>query len=180
MEQESTHLIIATFVGEQDAENALKTLKESREQDLVGIQAAVALRKDNEGQIHFKDVGMTPAKGAAGGAVLGIVVGILTGGAGLAVGAIGALIGGIVGRKKRDSSTSTDRINQVASSLKPGSSAIVIVMDTGWVVVLEKELEALGAEVMESTLSAEILQQAEDHHDLAHKTLSQELEKGGD
>ena len=180
MEQDATHLIIAAFDGEHDAENALKTLKESREKDLVGVQAAVAMRKDDKGQIHFKDVGMTPAKGVAGGAVLGIVIGVLTGGAGLALGAIGALIGGIVGRKKRDSSTSTDQINQVASALGPGSSAIVIVMEAGWVVVLEKELEALGAEVMTSTLSAEIVQQAEDHHELAHEMMSKELAEGGD
>jgi len=180
MDQETTHLIIAAFDGEQEAEAALKTLKESREKELVGIQAAVALHKDDKGQLHFKDVGMTPAKGAAGGAVLGIVVGVLTGGAGLALGAIGALIGGLVGRRKRDSSFATDRINQVAASLKPGSSAVVIVMDPGWVVVLEKELEALGADVMASTLSAEVVQQAEDHHELAHETLSKELAKAGE
>jgi len=42
----------------------------------------VTLRKDERAPIHFKDVGLTPAKGAAGGVVLGAMVGILTGGPG--------------------------------------------------------------------------------------------------
>ena len=74
------HLIVAAFDEQSRAEEAVKTLKESRDEKLVGVQAAVALRKDEAGQIHFKDVGLTPAKGVAGGVVLGAVIGILTGG----------------------------------------------------------------------------------------------------
>jgi uncharacterized membrane protein len=175
MEQQDTHLIIATFDGEHDAERALDVLKESRDEKMIGIQAAVVLQKDEQEQVHFKDVGMTPAKGAAGGAVLGVVVGVLTGGTGLALGAIGALVGGLVGRKKRDSSSPTARLNQAAASLRPGSSAVVIVMEEGWVVVVEKELETMGAEVMTTVISSDVVRQAEDHQDLALEALSQEL-----
>jgi uncharacterized membrane protein len=150
------HLIVAAFDTETGAEEAFKTLKESRDEELIGIQAAVALHKDQSGQIHFKDVGLTPAKGAAGGVVLGAVIGILTGGTGLALGAIGALIGGLVGKKKRDSRFSADRISQVAASLTTGSSAIVIVMDPGWVVVLEEDLTRLGADVLTADIPADV------------------------
>jgi hypothetical protein len=95
------HLIVAAFDGETAAEEALKTLKESREEKLVGIQAAITMHKDEKEQIHFKDVGLSPGKGALGGVVLGAAVGILTGGTGLALGAVGALVGGLVGKRKR-------------------------------------------------------------------------------
>ena len=39
-EEVPLHLIVAAFDEEAGAEEALKTLKESREEELVGIQAA--------------------------------------------------------------------------------------------------------------------------------------------
>jgi len=180
MSETSLHLIVAAFDTEAGAEKALQTLKESRDETLIGIQAAVALHKDEEGQIHFKDVGLTPAKGAVGGVVLGAVVGVLTGGTGIALGAIGALIGGLVGRKKRDSRFPTERLNQVATSLTPSSSAIVLVMEPGWVVVVEEELGLLGAEVLSVTVSPEVADQLQAHGETAHAALESELSAKAD
>jgi uncharacterized membrane protein len=175
MSEAALHLVLAAFEGETGAGEALKSLKESRDEKLVGIQAAVAMRKDGKGQLHFEDVGMTPARGAAGGVVLGAVVGLLTGGTGLALGALGALVGGLVGRKKRDSRFPTNRINQVAASLDPGSSALLIVMEQGWVVVLEKELEALGGDVLAAEIPSDIAGQTQEERDAAFDALVREL-----
>jgi uncharacterized membrane protein len=166
-----THLIIAAFDGPTSAEEALKTLKESRDEKLIGVQAAVALHKDEGGQIHFKDVGLTPAKGAVGGVVLGAVVGILTGGTGLALVGLGALVGGLVGRKKRESRFSADRVNQIAASLAPGSSAVVIVMEPAGVAVLEEELTLLGADVLTAEIPADVSQHLDAGQEAAYAAL---------
>jgi uncharacterized membrane protein len=176
MSETTMHLIVAAFDTGTGAEEAFKTLKESRDEDLIGIQAAVALYKDQQGQIHFQDVGLTPAKGAAGGVVLGAVVGVLTGGTGLALGAIGALIGGLVGKKKRDSRFSANRINQVAASLAPGSSAVVIVMDPGWVVVLEEDLTRLGADVLTASIPADFDQHLDAAQEAAFAALLSQVQ----
>lgn len=178
MSETTIHLIVAAFDSETGAEEAFKTMKESRDEELVGIQAAVALHKDQQGQIHFKDVGLTPAKGAAGGVVLGAVVGIMTGGTGLALGALGALIGGLVGKKKRDSRFSADRINQVAASLAPGSSAIVIVMEPGWVVVVEEELARLGADLLTADIPADVDQHLDAAQEAAFAALLSQVKHG--
>lgn len=170
-EKAPMHLIVAAFDGQSRGEEALKSLKESRDEKLVGVQAAVALRKDEAGQIHFRDVGLTPAKGAAGGVVLGAVVGILTGGTGLALGALGALVGGLVGRKKQDSRFSADRINQIAASLAPDSSAAVIVMEPGWVAVVEEELSLLGADVLTADIPADFDQHLDASQEAAYAAL---------
>jgi uncharacterized membrane protein len=169
------HLLVAAFDKEADAESALEALKESRDEDLVGVQAAVAMRKDHEGQIQFQDVGMAPGKGALAGVALGAVVGVLTGGTVIALGALGALIGGLVGRKKRDSRFPTGGINQLAASLPPGSSALVVVMEPGWVVVLEKELETLGADLLSAPIPADIAKQLEADQAAAYAVLANEL-----
>lgn len=51
------------------------------------MQAAVVMRKDAENQVHYKDVGMKPAKGALAGTAIGAIIGIATGGASLVLGA---------------------------------------------------------------------------------------------
>jgi uncharacterized membrane protein len=175
MSDTSIQLLIAVFDGESAAEEALNTLKASQDEKLVGVQAAVAMHKDQEDQIHFKDVGLTPGKGAAGGVLLGVVVGVLTGGTGLALGALGALVGGLVGKKKRDSRFSADRINQVAASLAPGSSAVVVAMEPGWVVVLEEELQRLGADVLKVEIPADLAQQLEANEEEARATLAEQV-----
>lgn len=177
MSEAAMYLVVAAFDEETGAEEALKTLKESRDEKLVGIQAAVAMHKDEKGEIQFKDVGLTPGKGALAGVALGAVVGVLTGGTGIALGALGALVGGLVGKKKRDSRLSTDRVNQLAASLELGSSAIVLVMEPGWVVVLEKELEALGADVLTVDIPAEIAQQLKSNREEAYAALVRELSR---
>jgi uncharacterized membrane protein len=176
-EEAHLHLIIAAFDAETGAEEALQDLKQSQQGDLIGIQAAVSLHKDEAGQIHFKDVGLTPAKGAAGSVVLGAVVGILTGGTGIALGALGALVGGLVGRKKRDSRFSAERVNQIAASLAPGSSAAVIVMDPGWAVVLEERLGLLGAEVVTADIPAKVAEQSLADQAAAYDALVNQLKQ---
>jgi uncharacterized membrane protein len=176
MSEEATlHLIIAAFDDEMGAEEALKTLKASREDKLVGVQAAVSMHKDERAQIHFKDVGLSPAKGAVAGVALGAVVGILTGGTGLALGAIGALVGGIAGKRKQESGFPAERLNQVAATLAPGSSAILIVMEPGWVVVLEEELELLGARLLTLEIPADIAERPAAERDAAFAALIAQL-----
>lgn len=174
-EEGSLHLIIAIFGDENVAEEALKSLKESQDEELIGVQAAVALHKDQQGQMHFHDVGLTPAKGAVGGVVLGAVVGILTGGTGLALGALGALVGGLVGRKKRDSRFPAERVNQLAAALAPGSSAALIVMEPGWAVVLEERLRLQGAEILTADVPAGVAEQSTADREAAYAALLGEL-----
>ncbi|MGD8597245.1 MAG: DUF1269 domain-containing protein [Anaerolineae bacterium] len=175
-EKASLHLIIAAFDGQTRAGEALVQLKESRDKELVGIQAAVALHKDEAGEIHAQDVGLTPAKGAAGGVLLGAVVGILTGGAGLALGALGGLVGGLVGRKARDSSRLPDRIHQMAGALRPGTSAILLVMETGWIQVVEEQLTLLGGDVVRADIPPGWDQELDAEQEAAYVALLSQLQ----
>jgi uncharacterized membrane protein len=171
----SLHLIIAAFDSATGAEETLKALKASREEKLVGVQAAVAMHKDEASQIHFRDVGLTPAKGAVAGVALGAVVGILTGGTGLALGAVGALVGGIAGKRKQESDFPTERLNQVATALAPGSSAILIVMEPGWAVVLEEALELRGADLLTLEFPADIAEHPAAEREAAFAALLDQL-----
>lgn len=161
-------LLIAAFNTPTGAEEVLDQLKTAKKEKLIGIQAARVLVKDEKGRISSKDVGLTPAKGAVAGGVLGAVVGIVTGGVGLALGAAGALVGGLIGRSRKEGRFDAYRIEQIADSLTPNSSAIVAVIEHKWVADLEAELEEAGADVMTAAIAADIAAQLAAGRDVAY------------
>ena len=89
MKAQSVYLVVAVFNGMDSAEAALGRMKKPGR----AMPSAVVMQKDAEEQVQFKDVGLTPGKGAVGGIVLGGVVGLVTGGTGLALVALGGLVG---------------------------------------------------------------------------------------
>ena len=156
MTHEAVHVIIAVFDTQAGAEAARTALKASREEELIGIRASIAVHKDEAGQVHYKDAGLTAGKGAVEGAVLGAAAGILTGGATLALGAAGAVVGGLVGKRKQGESVGDGRLNRLAASLAPGTSALAIVMDPGWATVVDKELQqGMGARLFTAEVPVE-------------------------
>jgi hypothetical protein len=120
MNDPTVQVILAVFDDENSTEAALKQLKAAKKGE-PRVQAAVAMFKDANGsRFRYKEVGLTPGKGALGGVILGATLGILTGGATIILGAAGALLGSLAGRKKQESRLPTDRINQVVASLQRG------------------------------------------------------------
>jgi uncharacterized membrane protein len=142
-------LVYAVYDGENTAKSAYDAMKESQRQGVVHIDSFAVISKDQKGHVHVKS---TQKKGARTGAVVGALVGLLGGPAGVAAGAaagggIGYLTGNAVGIPR-------DTINQIKTSLVPGSSAIVAVLDERWAADLESSLRAADAkQVLDSKLS---------------------------
>lgn len=172
MSEAPVQLVIATFADEQGAEAAIKALQATRKEQLTGVQAAIAIRKDTQNRFHYRDVGMTPGKGALGGVILGAVVGIISGGTVLVLGAAGAALGSLVGRKRQDRRFAPERLNQVAASLAPGSSALVAVGDPAAVAVLDQDLTAQGADVLAMAIADDIARQLSAHQAEADAVLA--------
>ena len=172
MSEAPVQLIVAAFNDEHEADLALKELKRAKKEKLIGIQAAAVIRRDQKNKMHIKEVGeLTGGKGAVGGVILGVALGIITGGAGLLLGAVGALVGGMLG-KAHDTGFDNQRLKAIGESLKPGSSAIVAVIEHRWVEDLENELEELGADVMTAQIAADIHDSLEKGMDVSYSALS--------
>ena len=152
-------LIVAAFQDENGAEVALNQLKEAKKEKLVNIKDAAILRKDAQGQLHIRETGdMTGRRGGVIGGVVGAGLGILTGGATLAIAGISAGVGALAA-KLRDGGFKDDRLRQLGAGLKPGSSAIVAVIEHTWVREAEEELQKAGANVVVEEISADIAAQ---------------------
>ena len=167
MYEKQMYLLLAAFNGIDNAETALTQLKK---RDRV-IQSAVIMQKDADENVKFNDVGLTPHKGAAGGIVLGGVVGLLTGGTGLALAALGGLVGSRSTKKKQAERLLPEQLSQVAGSLGPDSSAIVAVSQHPLKAEVATELTDMGAELFQVAIQPEILDHLDDQADESYATL---------
>ena len=176
MKAQSVYLVVAAFNGMDNAEAALSRVKKPDR----AIPSAVVMQKDAEEQVQFKDVGLTPRKGAVGGIVLGGVVGLATGGTALALGALGGLVGSRSTKRKQAAHILPQHLSQVAGSLGPDSSAIIAVSKHPLSPEAATELEDMGAELFQVTIRPEMLDHLDDHADEAYATLLEALaEKTG-
>jgi uncharacterized membrane protein len=167
-------LIVAAFQEEKMAKEALKALKQAQRDKVIKIQNAAVLRKDEKGKLHIQETGdMGGGKGAALGGVTGAVVGLIAGPALLVPAAVGALVGGLAA-KLRDSGFSDERLKSLGDNLKPGSSAIIAVVEHKWVADVEKAMAEAGADAVTAALGADIAEQLEAGHQVAYTAISDE------
>ncbi len=168
MTQTIANLLIAIFENEEGADTTLEKLKETHEDILRETQTAVTVRKDTDGGLHYQDVGLTPTKGALGGVIVGGLLGILSGGVGIVLGGLGALVGGLVGEKKHQEHLASAEIHQIITSLAPGSSALVVVIEPEQRDTLAWVLITGGAEVITADIPAELADKLDAHRDEAY------------
>ncbi len=167
-------LIVAAFQDEKSAREALKALKQARKEKLIGIQNAAVLHKDAKGKLHIKETAdMGGGKGAALGGVAGAAIGLIAGPALLVPAAVGALVGGLTA-KLRDSGFSDERLKTLGENLKPGSSAIVAVVEHKWVAEVERAMAEAGADAVTAALGADIANQLEAGNQVAYTAISSE------
>lgn len=167
-------LVVAAFNDEQAAKEALKALKQVQRENLIKIDSAAVLRKDQHGRLHITETAdMGGGKGAALGGVAGAVIGVIAGPALLVPAAVGALIGGLTA-KLRDSGFSEARLKKLGEGLTPGSSAIVAVVEHRWVAQVEAAMAEASADLLTASMSTDIAGQLEAGHKVAYSAISSE------
>jgi uncharacterized membrane protein len=168
-------IIVAAFQDENEADQALKTLKEAKKEKLISIDNAAVIRKDEDGKLHIKETAdMGGGKGAGIGTLVGGAIGLIGGPVGVvAGGALGAVVGGLTA-KLYDGGFEDDRLRQIGTSLQPGTSAIVAVIEHRWVAELERELAEEGADVTTAALAADIAEQLQKGGEVSYTVLSSE------
>ena len=131
-------MLVAAFTDEESGEEALKALKQARNEGQIYFEEAAVIKQDPDGEVHYHETGdMTTGKGAGIGAVVGGVIGILGGPVGIAVGAgAGALLGGLAA--KGDAGYDDDSLEALGVALQPGTSAITIITSGAFLKAIRK------------------------------------------
>ena len=161
-------VIVAKFQEETTAEEALKLLEEARKQGAIDFEDAAVIKKDEEGQIHYKETtDVSAGRGAAIGGVIGGVLGLIGGPAGVAIlGAAGAAVGGLAAHG--DAGFKDERLEKLGEGLEPGTSAIVAVVAHVWVAEIEKQLADSAADVTTHDLQEDMVDQMREGKGVAY------------
>jgi uncharacterized membrane protein len=172
MSDNPVEVIVAAFQDEETAKNTLKQLKQASRDGLIKIENAAVLRKDEKGKLHIKETqDMGGGKGAALGGVGGAAIGLIAGAALAAPVVVGALVGGLYA-KLRDSGFSNERLESMGEGLKPGTSAIIAVVEHTWVAKVEEALAEAQADVVTAEIQADIADQLEAGHEVAYSVIA--------
>jgi uncharacterized membrane protein len=172
MSDNPIQLVVAAFQDEKTAKAALKELKHAQRAQLIKIENAAVLRKDEKGKLHIKETGdLSGGRGAAFGGVAGAAIGLLAGPALVVPAAVGALVGGLTA-KLRDKGFADARLKALGEGLTPGSSAIIAVVEHKWVGNLEEALAEIETDLLTLELQADIAEQLEAGHDVAYSALT--------
>jgi uncharacterized membrane protein len=165
-------LVVSAFQAEDGAKAALDQLRAAKKEKLIGIESAAVLRKDEDGKVHIKQtVDFGGKKGATIGGVAGAAIGVIAGPALVVPAGVGALIGGLAG-KLRDTGFSKERLERLAASLTPGSSAIIAVVEHKWVGDIERAMAEAGADMVTEGLAADIAEQLEAGGEVAYTAIA--------
>jgi uncharacterized membrane protein len=172
MSEAPVQLLVAAFTDEDAADKVFDQLKEAKKEKLIHIQDVAVIKRDADSMIHINEPKDWKAgKGAGVGAIVGAALGIITGPGVIFTTAAGAAIGGLAAQL-RDAGFPDDRLRQVGEALKPGTSAIVAVIEHTWVVDMEREMQAQGAAVMTQAITEDITKQLEAGRDVSYSAIA--------
>lgn len=137
---ENVQVFVARFPDEQQAGEALKTLRRMHDEHVIELIDAAAIVRRADGKVTYTETGdPSTKKWAARGAVVGGLLGVIFPPSILVSAAIGAGGGGLWG-KLRDAGFDDTELKRVGEDLSPGESAIIAVAEDRVIERLERDL----------------------------------------
>jgi uncharacterized membrane protein len=146
-------LVVIAFDHFDDARTALASLRDLESAGRIRFEDTALIERDPDGTAHVRnEVSGTTETAAAVGAVIGGLIGFLFPIAGIAIGAAaGAAVGVSLG-----TGVEGDFVDEVKHTLRPGRSALFLVVKEADADAAVAALRQFRGEVVQSTLSTEL------------------------
>jgi uncharacterized membrane protein len=136
-------ILVSVFDSERTAFEGLTALKDLHRDGDITLYASTVIAKDASGTVSVRQAADRGPIGTLVGIVTGGLVGLLGGPAGVAVGAYVGGFGGLMYDLFK-AGVSMDFVDEVSTSLIPGTAAVVADIDEMWVTPIDTRLGALG------------------------------------
>jgi uncharacterized membrane protein len=146
-------LIVLAFDTENGALEMRDTMVGLQKQHIVELDDAAVVIRRADGKVKVKQAVSLVGQGALGGAFWGMLIGIifLMPWLGLAMGALGGVLGG----KMTDTGVDDKFIKEVGEKIKPGHSALFLLIRSATKDKLEEKLKNYRVTVIQTSLSYE-------------------------
>ena len=146
-----SNLVVMTFKNEDGAMMTLNKLAQLQDQELITLQDAATAVRGQNGKVKVKQANNLVGAGALGGAFWGMLFGLLFFVPFLGM-AVGAATGALFGRAS-DFGINDKFIKTVSDSIKPGYSALFILIEKAQVDRVVDELKPFDGEIIHTSLS---------------------------
>ena len=145
-------LIVIAFDHFADARNAMANLRSLERQGQIGFEDTAIVERDPDGTAHVKnEVSGTTETATVIGALVGGVLGFVFPLAGIAIGAaLGAFVGTTL-----DTGVSPKFIDDVKTTLRPGRSALFLVVKESDADAVTAALRTYQGDVIQTTFDSE-------------------------
>lgn len=151
-------LVIWLFSGTEKAGEALDSIQKAGGLAEGIILNSAVLAKDEAGKTTLKETGdMDAGHGALYGAITGGIIGLLGGPVGAVVGAAAGAAAGGAAAHWIDMGFDDTNLRAMRDNLKPGTSVLVLLVNSDNAQEVLQDLEHLGGERVRQTLSQETL-----------------------
>ena len=153
-------LVIRVYDEPGRAEEALEFVQELHNQRTLRIRNAAILARDGAGAVTVRDTrDIDPKKGRLLGAITGGLIGLVGGPAGVVVGALtGAGTGAVAGRYV-DFGFSDKFLTRLQEHLKPGKSALVVLVEHEFAVKLSESLAGDDGVIVQQALTDKLVEE---------------------
>ncbi len=143
------HLIVVAFDHFDDARTAMSSLRGLEKAGRIRFEDTALVEREPDGTAHVKnEVSGTTETATAIGALVGGLLGFMFPLAGIAIGAVG---GALVGRSL-DRGVSEAFVKEVSQTLRPGRSALFLVIRSHDADAVSAALRPFGGDVLQSNL----------------------------
>lgn len=154
----SINLYIVTFDNKGNAQNLLDEIEHATQEGIFDYIDAAVMIQHKDGNIQISEtVDPSTKRGAVIGGIIGGVIGLLGGPAGAGLGAAaGAAIAGYA-TNRMDLGIPDEDLRSIADSLKPETSAAVVIIKDIWMDTLFTILNKFDCEIKQQELSQEVI-----------------------
>lgn len=152
-----SNLVAIVYPDINEAEDVLKKVREMEQEQLLDLEDAVYVTRDQDGKVKLHQTKGSTGEGAVGGAFWGLLIGLLFFAPFLGM-ALGAGTGALAG-SMNDMGIDDKFIKRLGNEMTPGTSAIFMLVRRATVDKVVPEMSKYGGTVMSSSLSKEKEQQ---------------------
>ena len=151
-------LLGLVFPEPDSAQQGLRLLKEAAQRGQVSPFDAAVLTKAQDGKLHTREEhDISAGRGAMMGAVAGAALSLLAGPVGLVAGAAaGGVAGGVVGGLV-DRGVPDRYVRDLGHALRPGTSALIVLVAAGSAERYEEHLSALNGSPLRLALTEDMI-----------------------
>jgi len=144
-------LVVLAFDDETGAENARERMYDFQKRELITLEDAAVVVRDENGKTQVKQAHSLVGAGALGGSFWGLLIGLIFWMPWLGM-AIGAVTGALSG-KLSDIGIDDEFIQEVGDTVDPGTSALFLLARDAQVERISEEMADVQFEIVETNLS---------------------------